>query len=69
MLTNWLTCVTLSVLYCLFVILLTKCMDVEKNPGLDENFMTVMKNIDWRFAEVMQGIQMHTYSIHQQQDG
>ena len=35
-------------------------MDVEKNPGPDENFVTVMQNIDWRFAEIMQGIQMHT---------
>ena len=33
-------------------------MDVEKNPGLDENFMTVMKNIDWRFAEIMHGIKI-----------
>ena len=66
-LTKWLTCVTLSVLYCLFVVLLTKCMDVEKNPGPDENFMTVMQNIDWKFAEIMQGID--AYSIHQQQDG
>ena len=61
---NWLTCVTLSVLYCLFVVLLTKCMDVEKNLGPDETFMTVTQNIDWRFAEIMQGIQMHTAYIN-----
>ena len=43
-------------------------MDVEKNPGLDENFTTVMKNIDWRFAEIMQGIQMHTAYINSKMD-
>ena len=67
-LTNWLTSVTLSVLYCLFVVLLTKCMDVEKNPGPDENFMTVMQNIDWRFAEITQGIQMHTAYVNSKTD-
>ena len=47
-LTSWFTCVTLSVLHCLFVVLLTKCMDVEKNPGPDENFVSLMQNVDWR---------------------
>ena len=46
---------TLSVLYGLFVVLLTKCMDVEKNPGPDENFVTLMQNVDWRFSQIMQG--------------
>ena len=67
-LTNWLTCVTLSVLYRLFVVLLTKCMDVEKNPGPDENFMTVMQNTDWKFAEIMQGKQKHTPYINSKMD-
>ena len=43
-------------------------MDVEKNPGPDENFMTVMQNVDWRFAETMQGIQMHTAYINSKMD-
>ena len=43
-------------------------MDVEKNPGPDENFMTVMQNIDWRFAEIMQGTQMHTAYINSKMD-
>ena len=61
---------TLSVLYCLFVVLLTKCMDVEKNPGPEENFVTLIQNVDWRFSQIMQGIQMHTaYMKMQQQDG
>ena len=59
---------TLSVLYCLFVILLTMCMDVEKNPGPDENFVTLMQNVDWRFSQIMQGIQMHTAHINSTMD-
>ena len=43
-------------------------MDVEKNPGPDENFMTVMQNIDWRFAQIIQGIQMHTAYINSKMD-
>ena len=43
-------------------------MDVEKNPGPDENFTTVMQNIDWRFAEIMRGIQMHTAYINSKMD-
>ena len=39
-------------------------MDVEKNPGPDENFVTVMQNIDLRFAEIMQSLQMHTVYIN-----
>ena len=35
-------------------------MDVEKNPGPDENFVTLMQNVDWRFSQIMRGIQMHT---------
>ena len=30
--------------------------------------MTVMQNIDWRFAEIMQEIQMHTAYIHSKMD-
>ena len=43
-------------------------MDVEKNPGPDENSMTVMQNIDWRFAEITQGIQMHTAYVNSKTD-
>ena len=67
-LTSWFTCVTLSVLYCLFVVLLTKCMDVEKNPGPDENFVTLMQNVDWTVLTDYAG---HTdaHCTHQLQDG
>ena len=68
-LTRWFTRVTLSVLYCLFVVLLTKCIDVEKNPGPDENFVTLMQNVDWRFSQITQGIQMHTAHINSKMDG
>ena len=67
-LTSWFTCVTLSVLYCLFGVLLTKFMDVENNPGPDENFVTLMQNVDWRFSQIMQGIQMHTAHINSKMD-
>ena len=43
-------------------------MDDEKNSDPDENFTTVMKNIDWRFAEIMQGIQMHKAYINSKMD-
>ena len=43
-------------------------MDVEKNPGPDENFMTVMQTIDWKFAEIMQGKQKHTLYINSKMD-
>ena len=48
-------CVTLSVLYCLFVLLLTKCMDVERNPGPgpDHRYTAMVQNLqssmEWRF--------------------
>ena len=43
-------------------------MDVEKNPGPDENFVTLMQNVDWRFSKIMQGIQMHTAYINCKMD-
>ena len=43
-------------------------MDVEKNPGPDENFMTVMQNTDWKFAEIMQVKQKHTPYINSKMD-
>ena len=58
---------TLSV-YCLFVVLLTKCMDIEKNPGPEENFVTLIQNVDWRFSQITQGIQMHTAHINSKID-
>ena len=59
---------TLSALNCLFVVLLTKRMDVAKNPGPDDNFVTVRENVDWRSAQIMQGIQMHTAYINSKMD-
>ena len=43
-------------------------MDVEKNPGPDENFVTLMQNVDWRFSQIMRGIQMHTAHINCKMD-
>ena len=43
-------------------------MDVEKNPRLDENFVTLMQNVDWRFPQIMQGV-CTQICTHQQQDG
>ena len=43
-------------------------MDVEKNPGPEENFVTLMQNVDWRFSQIMQGIQMHTAHINSKMD-
>jgi len=43
-------------------------MDVEKNPGPDENFVTLMQNVDWRFSQIMRGIQMHTAYINCKMD-
>ena len=34
---SWLVCVSLSVVYSLSLLLLTRCMDVETNPGPNEN--------------------------------
>ena len=59
---------TLSVLYCSCVVLLTNSMDVEKNPGHDENFATLMQNVDWRLSQIMQGIQIHTAHINSKTD-
>ena len=67
-LTSWFTRVTLLLLYCLFVVLLKKCIDVEKNPGPDENFVTLMQNVYWRFSQIIQGIKMHTAHVNSKMD-
>ena len=43
-------------------------MDVEKNPGPDKIFVSLMQNVDWRFSQIMQGIQMHTAYINSKMD-
>ena len=45
---------TLSVLYCLFVLLLTKCMDVERNPGPGpyHSYTAVMQNYSLPRVEI-----------------
>ena len=43
-------------------------MDVEKNPGPDKIFVSLMQNVDWRFSQIMQGIQMHTAYINCKMD-
>ena len=69
--TNWFVCMTLSVLYCLFVLLLTQCMDVEKNPGPgpDHTYTRMLQNMqaamEWRFSELMGSLQSYTAGISQ----
>ena len=73
-LTNWFVCMTLSVLYCLFVLLLTQCMDVEKNPGPgpDHTYTSMLQNMqaamEWRFSELMGSLQSYTAGISQKMD-
>ena len=72
--TNWFVCMTLSVLYCLFVLLLTQCMDVEKNPGPgpDHTYTSMLQNMQaamgWRFPELMGSLQSYTAGISQKMD-
>ena len=72
--TNWSVCMTLSVLYCLFVLLLTQCMDVEKNPGPgpDHTYTSMLQNMqaamDWRFSELMGSLQSYTAGISKKMD-
>ena len=47
---------------CPFVVLLIKCADFEKHLDSDENFLTLMQNVAWRFSQ-KQGMQMHTAHI------
>lgn len=61
---SWLVCVSLSVVYFLSLLLLTRCMDVEKNPGPNENdwaaFMPMLqKGIERRFSQII-------YCLHEQ---
>ena len=61
---SWLVCVSLSVVYFLSLLLLTRCMDVEKNPGPNENdwaaFMPMLQEgIERRFSQII-------YCLHEQ---
>ena len=70
-LTNWFVRMTLSVVYCLFVLLLTQCMDVEKNPGPgpDHTHTSMLQNMqaamEGRFSELMGSLQTYTAGISQ----
>ena len=72
-LTTWIACVTLSMLYCLFVLLLTKCMDVEKNPGPGMEYgysmvQNLQADMERRFSQIMDGLQMHSANISQKME-
>ena len=67
-------CMTLSVLYCLFVLLLTQCMDVEKNPGPgpDHTYTSMFAKHagchEWRFFGAEGSLQSYTAGISKKMD-
>ena len=42
-------------------------MDVEKDPGPDEDFVTLMQKVDWRFSQITPGI-LHTSHSNSKMD-
>ena len=65
---SWLVCVSLSVVYFLSLLLLTRCMDVEKNPGPNENdwaaFMPMLQEgIQRRFSQIIYCLHEETTAI------
>jgi hypothetical protein len=58
-LNTWFICVTLAVLYCLFVTILLQCMDVESNPGPDPE-------IESRFSQILYSLHMQGMGLSQQ---
>jgi hypothetical protein len=67
---SWIVCVSLSVLYCVSVLLLARCMDVELNPGPVDNpsFVHQMhENLERCFPpQAMQFIHAQFASLSQQ---
>ena len=62
-LTSWIVCVSLAVLYCLCVVLLLQCMDVEANPGPSADSSNPAQLFDWHFAQLMQAFQTQTANL------
>ena len=73
-LTNWFVCMTLSTITMHNVLLLTQCMDVEKNPGPgpDHTYTSMLQNMqaamEWRFSELIGNLQSYTAGISQKMD-
>ena len=72
-LSSWIMCVSLSVLYCLTVLLLTRCMDVDQNPGpCDGNCSTFMQaaqeTIDTRFTQILHRVHQQSVTLSRQMD-
>ena len=70
---SWTVCVSLSVLYCLSVLLLTRCMDVELNPGpCDGNCSTFMQaaqeNTDIRFSQILHCLHQQSVTLSRQME-
>ena len=65
---SWFAVVSLSVLYCLSVLLLTRCMDVETNPGPCGNDCTsfiqsVQVGIDNRLSQIMHCLHLQSANL------
>ena len=72
-LSSWIMRVPLSVLYCLTVLLLTRCMDVEQNHGpYDGNCSTFMQaaqeTIDTRFTQILHCVHHRSATLSRQMD-
>ena len=72
-LSSWNMRVSLSVLYCLTVLLLTRCMDVEQNPGpCDGNCSTFMQaaqeTIATRFTKILHCVHHQSATLSRQMD-
>ena len=70
---SWIMCVSLSVLYCLTALLLTRCMDVEQNPGTcDGNCRAFMQaaeeTIDTRFMQILHCVHQQSVTLSRRMD-
>jgi hypothetical protein len=66
---SWLSGVTLSLAYCLFILLLTQSMDVELNPGpcsteCQNTLWELKQTMDVRFSQIFHFMFHNTSSIH-----
>ena len=76
-LSSWCACLSLSVLYCLAILLLTRCMDIEPNPGPSgrdcrdcNTFMqTVQEAIENRFTHILQCLHLQNAALCSQLEG
>ncbi len=73
-LSSWCACLSLSVLYCLAILLLTRCMDIEPNPGpcggvCDTFMQTVQEAIENRFTQILQCLHLQNAALCSQLEG